>query len=53
MFPQRTDGKNDYRVWNQQLVAYAGYRNEDGTITGDPANVEFTEVSPAGGVRSR
>ncbi|XP_043233654.1 nitric oxide synthase-like protein [Amphibalanus amphitrite] len=44
VFPQRTDGKHDYRVWNMQLVSYAGYRNEDGTITGDPANVEFTEV---------
>ncbi|XP_015598208.1 nitric oxide synthase, salivary gland [Cephus cinctus] len=44
IFPQRTDGKHDYRVWNQQLIGYAGYKNPDGTITGDPANVEFTEV---------
>ncbi|XP_015431485.1 PREDICTED: nitric oxide synthase, salivary gland [Dufourea novaeangliae] len=44
IFPQRTDGKHDYRVWNQQLIGYAGYKNPDGTVTGDPANVEFTEV---------
>ncbi|XP_047348938.1 nitric oxide synthase, salivary gland isoform X3 [Vespa velutina] len=44
IFPQRTDGKHDYRVWNQQLIGYAGYKNPDGTITGDPANVEFTEL---------
>ena len=23
---------------------YAGYKQEDGTIVGDPANVDFTEV---------
>ncbi|XP_071633462.1 nitric oxide synthase isoform X2 [Temnothorax longispinosus] len=44
IFPQRTDGKHDYRVWNTQLINYAGYKNPDGTIHGDPANVEFTEV---------
>ncbi|XP_075220584.1 nitric oxide synthase isoform X1 [Lycorma delicatula] len=44
IFPQRTDGKHDFRVWNPQLIAYAGYKNPDGSITGDPAYVEFTEV---------
>ncbi|XP_011860822.1 PREDICTED: nitric oxide synthase, salivary gland [Vollenhovia emeryi] len=44
IFPQRTDGKHDYRVWNTQLINYAGYKNPDGTILGDPVNVEFTEV---------
>lgn len=44
IFPQRTDGKHDYRVWNHQLISYAGYKNPDGTIIGDPANIEFTEV---------
>ena len=34
----------DFRVWNSQLVRYAGYKQADGTIIGDPANVEFTEV---------
>lgn len=44
IFPQRTDGKHDYRVWNQQLISYAGYKNPEGIIIGDPANVEFTEL---------
>lgn len=44
IFPQRTDGKHDFRVWNSQLIRYAGYKQPDGQITGDPANVEFTEV---------
>lgn len=44
IFPQRTDGKHDFRVWNSQLIRYAGYKQPDGGILGDPANVEFTEV---------
>lgn len=44
IFPQRTDTKHDFRIWNQQLIAYAGYLNKDGTVTGDPNYVEFTEV---------
>lgn len=44
MFPERVAGRRDFRVWNQQLIAYAGYKNEDGSVTGDPAFVEFTEV---------
>ncbi|XP_017290210.1 nitric oxide synthase, brain isoform X3 [Kryptolebias marmoratus] len=44
IFPQRTDGKHDYRVWNSQLIRYAGYKQPDGSILGDPANVELTEI---------
>lgn len=44
IFPPRTDGKHDFRVWNSQLIRYAGYKQPDGQILGDPANVEFTEV---------
>lgn len=28
-----------------QLISYAGYLNADGTFTGDPANVEITDVN--------
>lgn len=48
IFPQRTDGKHDFRVWNTQLIRYAGYKQPDGQILGDPANVEFTEVKERG-----
>uniref|UniRef100_A0A4W3IBC4 Nitric oxide synthase, inducible n=1 Tax=Callorhinchus milii TaxID=7868 RepID=A0A4W3IBC4_CALMI len=44
VFPQRTDGKHDFRVWNSQLVRYAGYQLEDGSIIGDPASIEFTKL---------
>lgn len=48
MFPNRTKANADFRVWNSQLIRYAGYKNPDGTVLGDPANVEFTEVSVCG-----
>lgn len=44
IFPQRTDGLHDFRIWNNQLIMYAGYKQEDGTIIGDPASEDFTEV---------
>ncbi|KAG5840417.1 hypothetical protein ANANG_G00188600 [Anguilla anguilla] len=44
IFPQRTDGKHDFRVWNSQLIRYAGYKQPDGSVLGDPANVELTEI---------
>ncbi|XP_047505160.1 nitric oxide synthase-like protein isoform X1 [Pieris napi] len=44
LFPQRTDGKHDYRIWNSQLISYAGYRLPDGTVLGDPMHCEFTEL---------
>uniref|UniRef100_A0A673HC33 Nitric oxide synthase n=1 Tax=Sinocyclocheilus rhinocerous TaxID=307959 RepID=A0A673HC33_9TELE len=44
IFPQRTDGKHDFRVWNSQLIRYAGYKQPDGSIIGDPASVELTEI---------
>ncbi|OXB79096.1 UNVERIFIED_CONTAM: hypothetical protein H355_005972 [Colinus virginianus] len=44
IFPQRTDGKHDFRVWNSQLIRYAGYQMPDGSVIGDPASVEFTKL---------
>ncbi|XP_048121138.1 nitric oxide synthase 2b, inducible [Alosa alosa] len=44
IFPQRTDGKHDFRVWNRQLIKYAGYQMPDGTIRGDPGSLDFTEI---------
>ena len=45
IFPQRSDGKHDFRIWNPQLISYAGYLNSDGSVTGDPLNTEITDVS--------
>jgi len=48
--PAGADGVGP-RIWNEQLVRYAGYRQPDGTVIGDPRNVEFTERCQALGWR--
>ncbi|XP_050304291.1 nitric oxide synthase, salivary gland isoform X2 [Anthonomus grandis grandis] len=53
IFPQRTDDKHDFRVWNPQLISYAGYKQCDGSVVGDPLNVEFTEVCQKIGWRGK
>ncbi|WP_084778043.1 nitric oxide synthase oxygenase [Saccharibacillus sacchari] len=32
------------RVWNEQLIRYAGYARKDGSRIGDPASLEFTVI---------
>jgi len=32
------------RVWNHQLIRYAGYELPDGKVIGDPSSVRFTRV---------
>lgn len=32
------------RIWNEQLIRYAGYKQSDGSVMGDPKYVEFTEI---------
>ncbi|XP_021237874.1 nitric oxide synthase, endothelial-like [Numida meleagris] len=44
IFPQRVPGRGDFRIWNTQLIRYAGYRQQDGSVLGDPANVDITEL---------
>lgn len=41
------------RIWNEQLVRYAGYLQPDGSVIGDPRNVEFTQRCHALGWRGR
>jgi nitric-oxide synthase, bacterial len=31
------------RIWNRQLIGYAGYRQADGSVFGDPINLGFTQ----------
>ena len=45
VFPQREAGKPDWRIWNAQVYKYAGFKQADGSIIGDPVSVELTEVS--------
>lgn len=42
VFPAEQDGKSKLRIWNHQLMRYAGYE-KDGSITGDSSSVEFTK----------
>lgn len=44
IFRQRTEPGHDFRVWNGQLINYAGYRVDEQTWIGDRANIEFTEI---------
>lgn len=40
--PHRQPG---WRIWNQQLVRYAGYRQSDGTVVGDPDSIALTDFA--------
>ena len=44
VFPEAVDADHEYRIWNTQFIRYAGYRVPDGSVLGDPATVDFTEV---------
>ena len=41
--PQMPDSPG-VRIWNPQVIRYAGYRQPDGSVIGDPSHVELTEV---------
>ncbi len=41
------------RIWNPQLIRYAGYKRRDGKIVGDPAHLELTEIVQELGWRGR
>ncbi|XP_054155441.1 nitric oxide synthase, salivary gland-like [Oppia nitens] len=53
IFPQRI-GKREFRVWNLQLLSYAGYLDPDTNKTiGDPLNLEFTQLCEGLGWKSK
>ncbi len=43
IFPAAVPGRPYARVWNEQLIRYAGYRDGD-RVVGDPRYVAFTEA---------
>ena len=45
IFAPQQSGEDAIRLWNPQLIRYAGYRQADGTIIGDPLHVKFTETA--------
>jgi len=53
VFPaQRPDGRGP-RIWNPQLVRYAGYRRPDGAVVGDPLHADLTDLLQRYGWRGR
>ncbi|PPJ57889.1 hypothetical protein CBER1_11465 [Cercospora berteroae] len=44
VFPARLPGQRGPLVWNGQLLSFAGYKSDDSTVLGDPANVALTEA---------
>jgi nitric-oxide synthase len=41
--PERRSQEN-IRIWNPQLIRYAGYRQAGGTVVGDALHMELTEI---------
>lgn len=42
--PDGPDGPGP-RIWNDQLIRYAGYRISDSDVLGDPANAALTDIA--------
>jgi nitric-oxide synthase, bacterial len=53
IFPPALPGQPYARVWNEQLIRYAGYRTEDGSSVGDPRNERFTAAMQGFGWRGK
>jgi nitric-oxide synthase len=57
VFAPAGKGGHGPRIWNSQLLRYAGYHQADGSITGDPANAALTDqalkLGWKGGPRTR
>lgn len=51
IFRQALPGR-EIRIWNHQLIRYAGYR-QDGTVIGDPASLELTAEAKRLGWRGK
>ncbi|QCT03517.1 nitric oxide synthase, oxygenase domain-containing protein [Paenibacillus algicola] len=52
IFAPETDGDESLRIWNHQLIRYAGYE-QDGRMAGDPASLDFTSQCRALGWRGQ
>ena len=45
VFAPEEPGRPGIRIWNEQLIRYAGYRRPDGSILGDPRQEELTRIA--------
>ncbi|MFJ8312998.1 MULTISPECIES: nitric oxide synthase oxygenase [unclassified Streptomyces] len=53
VFAPSTPGRPGPWVWNGQLIRYAGYRQHDGSVMGDPETADLTEAVQQLGWRGR
>jgi len=53
IFAAAQPGRPYARVWNEQLIRYAGYRGEDGRPVGDPRQESFTAAMHGFGWRGK
>jgi nitric-oxide synthase len=44
VFPPAIPGRAGIRIWNPQLIRYAGYRQADGSVIGDPLHRALTDA---------
>ncbi|MDF5757004.1 nitric oxide synthase oxygenase [Spongiactinospora sp. TRM90649] len=44
VFAPDRPGRPGPRIWNEQLIRYAGYRKADGSVVGDPRNADLTDA---------
>jgi len=44
VFAPRQPGQPGIRIWNPQLIRYAGYKHLDGSILGDPLHINLTRI---------
>ncbi|MDX3851815.1 nitric oxide synthase oxygenase [Streptomyces sp. AK02-01A] len=51
VFGQRSPDGSGPRIWNPQLVRYAGYARPDGGVVGDPLQVDLTAAARSLGWR--
>ncbi len=53
IFAPATPGRPYARIWNEQLIRYAGYHTEDGRPVGDPRQGGFTAAMQGFGWRGK
>ncbi|MBV62993.1 MAG: nitric oxide synthase [Rickettsiales bacterium] len=45
LFHEWQGRENEIRIWNHQLIRYAGHVTNEGKIIGDPMSIEFTKIA--------
>lgn len=45
VFPEFDPDQAETRIWNHQLIRYAGYQASDGSVLGDPMNIHLTQIA--------